>query len=324
MATKTPVIAVIGSLNIDLVTYTSRIPQAGETMTANGFNVGLGGKGANQAVACAKLSRSKAALDRGTATVRMVGAVGADAYGTMMSAGLREFGVDVSGVEVRSGMKTGVAVIIVEEATGENRIMLSPEANHSVRPEHFRELPAPLPDLVIMQLEIPLDTVLQIMATAHRQGVPVLLNPAPAQQIPDEYYGYVSHFVVNETEAVFMSGRDDADVETPEGLAAVARIFQSRGAQNVLITLGGKGVYYADAGGRSGHVPAEKAKVVDTTAAGDTFVGAYALEVVRCGGSAAESFDIEKAVRIANGAARRTVEKRGAQDSIPWLDELDS
>ncbi|KAJ9136909.1 Ribokinase [Pleurostoma richardsiae] len=313
-----PVLAVIGSLNIDLVTYTPRIPDGGETMTASSFHVGLGGKGANQAVACAKLSRSKSALDAGTATVKMVGAVGDDAYGGMMTTGLRDFGVDVSGVETRRGMKTGVAVILVEETTGENRILLSPEANHSLLPEHFRELPSPLPDLIIMQLEIPLETVLQILDTAHKKGVPVLLNPAPAQKIPAEYYKSISHFVVNETEALFMSDCDESELETEAGLGKIAGVFKSKGAENVLITLGGKGVYYSGSDGRSGLVPAEKAKVVDTTAAGDTFVGTYALEAV----TKAAGFDMEKAVRAANRAAARTVEKKGAQESIPWLDEL--
>ncbi|KAH8894572.1 Ribokinase-like protein [Thozetella sp. PMI_491] len=311
-----PTIAVIGSLNVDLVTYTPRIPAAGETMTASGFHVGLGGKGANQAVACAKLSRSQADRSAGSAVVRMIGAVGDDAYGSMMTAGLGGFGVDVSGVETRPGMKTGVAVIVVEEAIGENRIMLSPEANHSLLPEHFQSLPSPLPALIIMQLEIPLPTVLEILKRAQQSGVPVLLNPAPAQAIPVEHYKNISHLVVNESEAVFMSGSDESQLQSNAGLANLAELFHSRGTQNVLITLGGRGVYYSTSSGRAGLVPAEKAHVVDTTAAGDTFVGAYALQAVRPG------FDIEKAVRMANKAAARTVEKKGAQESIPWQDEL--
>ncbi|KXJ89298.1 ribokinase [Microdochium bolleyi] len=329
-AARKPIITTIGSLNVDIVVYTPRVPLGGETLTASSFHTGLGGKGANQAVACAKLSRARTALGDGTADVRMVGAVGSDAYGTEMLAGLQSVGVDTSGVLVRqgAGSKTGVATILVEESSGENRILLSPEANHTVTPELFAEkLPEPRPDLIIMQLEIPLPTVLQILETARREKVAVLLNPAPAVKIPVEYYPGITHLVVNETEAALLTDCEESELDTAEGLARVAGIFHGYGTRNVLITLGGRGVYYSSTavqeveGGasvRSGLVPAEKVKVVDTTAAGDTFVGAYSLAIV--GGD----FDIEKAVRVANSAAALTVQRKGAQDSIPWLDELSS
>ncbi|KAH7018156.1 Ribokinase-like protein [Microdochium trichocladiopsis] len=317
MATRKPIITTIGSLNVDVVVYTPRVPEGGETLTASSFHTGLGGKGANQAVACAKLSRSRDSLADGTADVRMVGAVGSDVYGTSMLSGLRDVGVDTSGVAVREGAKTGVATIIVEETSGQNRILLSPEANHTVLPEHFATaLPEPTPDLVVMQLEIPLPTVLQILDTARRQGVQVLLNPAPAVKIPAEYYPGITHLVVNETEAALLTGCAESELDTPEGLARVAGIFHGYGTRNVLVTLGGRGVYYSSSGNKSGLVPAQKVKVVDTTAAGDTFVGAYSLAVV--GGD----FDIEKAVKVANSAAAITVQRRGAQESIPWLNEL--
>lgn len=314
-----PQITVIGSLNMDLVTYTQRVPLGGETLSASSFHVGLGGKGANQAVACAKLSRSKSALSSGTVEVRMVGAVGDDAYGTMMKSGLQGFGVNAEDIATRKDTKTGVAVIIVEETTGENRILLSPEANYTLLPEHFHELPSPLPSLVILQLEIPMETVLQILVAAKKQNVPVLLNPAPAQKIPSEHYGGIAHLVVNESEAMLLSDCPESDLETVDGLRKVAGGFIDLGVKNVLITLGGRGVYFhRGADGHHGLVPAEKVNVVDTTAAGDTFVGMYALEVTK------ETFDIGEAVRIANRAAARTVQKKGAQESIPWLDELDA
>ncbi|KAJ1324197.1 ribokinase [Microdochium nivale] len=323
MASRKPIITTIGSLNVDVVVYTPRVPDGGETLTASSFHTGLGGKGANQAVACAKLSRSRGASPGdGTADVRMVGAVGSDAYGTEMLVGLRAIGIDTSGVLVKDGRKTGVATILVEESTGQNRILLAPEANHTVLPELFaKSLPNPTPDLVIMQLEIPLPTVLQVLKTAERQGIPVLLNPAPAVKIPVEHYKGVTHLVVNETEAALLTGCDESELDTTEGLARVAGLFHGYGTQNVLVTLGGRGVYYSSrssgsGGAKSGLVPAEKVTVVDTTAAGDTFVGAYALAVV--GGD----FDIERAVRVANAAAALTVQRKGAQESIPWLDEL--
>ncbi|KAI0871656.1 ribokinase [Hypoxylon argillaceum] len=334
MTTKIPLITVLGSLNIDLVSYVSHHPLPGETMTSNAFAVSPGGKGANQAVACAKLSRSRT-TSTSTSTsadesahIRMLGAVGADSYGALLTSNLASHGVDVSGVASSPSLKTGIAIIVVDEPTGQNRIILSPEANHSLLPSSFAALPAPKPDLLIMQLEIPLPTVLAALRAARDAGVPVLLNPAPAQRMPDDAYAGLAHLVVNETEAAVLGGVSEAELDTEDGLERVAGGFLGLGVKNVIVTLGGRGVFYmaaaaGDGGARKqGLVPAEKAKVVDTTAAGDTFVGQYALDVVGAGTGGAERFDIEAAVRRANRAAARTVEKLGAQDSIPWRDEL--
>ncbi|CAI4211287.1 unnamed protein product [Parascedosporium putredinis] len=273
--TNKPIIAVIGSLNVDVVTY------------------------------------------GGVAVVKMIGAVGDDSYGPLVVNGLKGVGIDASGIQVRNGEKTGVATIIVEEATGENRIMFSAHANATVRPDEFvAGLPQPLPDLIIMQLEIPLDTVTQIITTAQRLNVPVLFNPAPAQKIGKQYYPGVTHLVVNETEAAILSGHDVKELETKEGQARIANVFHDWGSKHVLITLGSKGVYYSVSSGAQGHINAIKVKAVDTTAAGDTFVGVYALEAVK------PDFDIERAVRHANLAASKTVTRKGAQESIPWFDEL--
>ncbi|KAI0914936.1 Ribokinase-like protein [Ustulina deusta] len=325
MATKTPLITVLGSLNIDLVSYVSHHPLPGETMTSNSFAVSPGGKGANQAVACAKLSRSRhpspsTSADE-SAHIRMLGAVGADSYGSLLRSNLSSHGVDVSGVVSSPELKTGIAIIVVDEPTGQNRIILSPEANHSLQPSDFAALPAPRPDLLIMQLEIPLATVLAALRAARHASIPVLLNPAPAQPLPADAYAGLAHLVVNETEAAVLGGVSEADLESESGLESVSRKFLDLGVQNVIVTLGGRGVFYMSAAGaKKGLVPAEKAKVVDTTAAGDTFVGQYALDVV--GAGSAGDFDIEAAVHKANRAAAKTVEKLGAQDSIPWRDEL--
>ncbi|KAI1201656.1 Ribokinase-like protein [Nemania serpens] len=335
MTAKIPLITVLGSLNIDLVSYVSHHPLPGETMTASSFAVSPGGKGANQAVACAKLSRSRntsTSTSTSTSTttdesahIRMLGAVGADSYGSLLTSNLSSHGVDVSGVVASPSLKTGIAIIVVDEPTGQNRIILSPEANHSLRPSDFASPPAPRPDLLIMQLEIPLPTVLAALRAARDAAVPVpvLLNPAPAQPLPDDAYAGLAHLVVNETEAAVLGGVSEADLESEEGLEAVSRKFLDLGVRNVIVTLGGRGVFYMAAAGtggvvaKKGLVPAEKARVVDTTAAGDTFVGQYALDAVGAG-----EFDIEAAVRRANRAAAKTVEKLGAQDSIPWRDEL--
>lgn len=317
MAPK-PTIAVIGSINIDLVTYTPRVPVGGETLTAHGFSVGLGGKGANQAVACAKVSRTKTDVADGTVDVKMVGAVGDDTYGGVITNGLRDVGIDTGDIYVREGEKTGASVIVVESESGENRIMFCPQANATMRPEAFVDnLPRPLPDLLVLQMEIPLETVTQILMTAKKLGVSVLLNPAPALELEEKYYPCVTHLVLNESEAAILSGCNEDDLESQDGRAKVAKIFHDRGVEYVLITLGSRGVYYSVSEKGGGHVPAEKVTAVDTTAAGDTFVGVYAVEAVK-----GEGFKIEEAVRLANKAASKTVLKRGAQESIPWRDEL--
>ncbi|GAB1318690.1 Putative ribokinase [Madurella fahalii] len=369
MASEIPHITVLGSLNMDLVAYVPHHPLPGETLTADAFATSPGGKGANQAVACAKLSRDRPSsasssshggsgggeerssavcyanwdTEAATATahVSMVGCVGADGYGAQLRGNLARHGVDVSGVtEARGGStKTGVALIIVDRPTGENRIVLSPGANHALHPADFatldRLLPGPnhkaaaaaaaaaqprLPDLLIMQLEIPLDTVLAALKAARAAGVDVLLNPAPARTLPPDAYEGLAHLVVNETEAAILGEVDERVLDTEEGLERVSEGFVKRGVRNVIVTLGGRGVYFMSEDGRKGLVPAEKANVVDTTAAGDTFVGRYALDAV---GKKGGEFDIEAAVRKANKAAAKTVERAGAQDSIPWRDELE-
>ncbi|KAI2607577.1 Ribokinase-like protein [Hypoxylon fragiforme] len=350
MATSTqqpPLITVLGSLNMDLVSYVPHHPLPGETLTSTRFAVSPGGKGANQAVACAKLSRPRPHSDNSsstttttntntntntnndiTARVRMLGAVGADTYGTQLLTNLTKYGIDTTSITPSPNLKTGLAIIIVDEPTGQNRIVLSPEANHSLLPSTY-QLPSPSPfghpppSLLIMQLEIPLPTVLAALSTATTLRIPVLLNPAPAQELPLSAYADLAHLVVNETEASILAGVPESSLDTEAGLDAVADTFLARGVRNVVVTLGGRGVYYRSSGdgdgdgdGKKGLLPAEKANVVDTTAAGDTFVGRYALEVV------SGHFDIVDAVRKANRAAAKTVERLGAQESIPWRDEL--
>ncbi|ROW14625.1 hypothetical protein VPNG_03183 [Cytospora leucostoma] len=375
-STPLPRICVLGSLNIDLVSYVPHHPEPGETLTSSSFDVSPGGKGANQAVACAKLSRPRPDSGNGngngsgnsddnaqttttTAHVSMVGAVGADTYGQILLDNLTTHGVDVSGVARPEALKTGMALIIVDEPTGQNRIVLSPEANHQGNaPEDFESAIWPRvvgsggggggggggkgkeggeeeeeeeeekkPDLLIMQLEVPLPTVLGALSAARAAGIPVLLNPAPAAELPGAAYRGLAHLVVNETEAAALSGLPVGRLDTAEGCAEVAGVFVGRGVRNVVITLGGRGVYYkssaGDNGGLEGLVPAERVgEVVDTTAAGDTFVGQYALEVVGSGARGEEGFDVAAAVGKSNKAAALTVQRKGAAASIPWRDEV--
>lgn len=358
-------ITVVGSLNMDLVMHTARLPSPGETLTAESFETDCGGKGANQAVACARLSCTRPTsgsehtsrddghdpagsaqrtltgrLDDGEVHVHMVGAVGDDGFGKSVMAALRDdAGVDVSAVQTLSGAKTGVALITVETGTGENYILLAPNANHAMTPSMFQEWPriAPRPDLIVLELEIPLETVLQVLHVAKGAGLDVLLNPAPAVPLPDEAYAGITHLILNETEAAILSDTSLDQFEDEELVGRVCDVFLDRGVRfAVVVTLGGRGAYFChrqqqrhgedhdpaseDRQSRvRGIVAASKVSVVDTTAAGDTFVGAYAVQIARAG---RQEVDLTSIVGWANRAAAKTVQRRGAQGAIPWLDEM--
>ncbi|KAF1995227.1 ribokinase-like protein [Amniculicola lignicola CBS 123094] len=320
---KPAVISVIGSLNVDLVTRTSRVPVGGETLTSESFDIGFGGKGANQAVACARLSRTEKQALNGEASdveVRMVGAVGDDQFSPDFLKSLRKDGLNTDKIKVLPGKKTGVAVIIVETQSGENRIMFCPGANYDVKVEDLVDDDA---SVALFQLELPLDVVLHNMKVARDKGVETIINPAPAIPLPDEAYSGLGHLIVNETEASILSG-----IENPTSWDKVAAVFVSRGVKNVIITLGGDGVYYQTEKRQSESlpgkiVPARKVKVVDTTAAGDTFAGAYSVAVAHWKAmSRGSDFDLDVAIAHANRAASMTVQKKGAQSSIPWANEV--
>ncbi|KAI9749902.1 MAG: minichromosome maintenance protein 5 [Chaenotheca gracillima] len=334
------IITVIGSLNTDLVTRTARVPEAGETLMGQSFSTGSGGKGANQAVACARLSRGKPDVNPSKkrriegdgassgvdasqtpdqdVIVKMIGAVGTDEFGKPLVDGLKEDGIDTSGVLFSEEARTGVACIFVEEATGENRILFTPGANFTWKPEHFDELAAPLPHLIVLQLEIPLETVLRITEVAKTKGVPVLLNPAPAMPLPEKAYEAITHLIVNRSEAGVLAGIPEDEV-VGDRIGSIATSFIDKGVQNVIITLGAQGAFFKQSNGTTGHCAAEKVSVVDTTAAGDTFAGAYAVEAAKATDG---NFDIKRAVQRASQAAALTVQRQGAQSSIPWLDDV--
>ena len=313
-----PCITVIGSINIDIITRTSRIPAAGETIISQSFDTGHGGKGANQAVACARLSRKKDD-ELGEVEVRMDGAVGADTFGEELIHGLRANGVTTTGIHRIQGERTGAAVVIVEEQTGENRILMSPNANYSLRPSAYVQISGQLPNLIVLQLEIPLDTTLQILQTAQRMGIDVLLNPAPAQTLPKEAYSAVTHFVVNESEAAIITSSVDMNPSWTEWGDHFERLV-ALSVHHIIITLGGAGVIYLDTYEQKvWRFNAEKVDVIDTTAAGDTFVGAYAIAAMA---NAKTGWHTAAAVEWANTVAAKTVERRGAQSAIPWLDEV--
>lgn len=326
------IITIIGSLNTDLTTITSRVPSSGETITASGFTTGAGGKGANQAVACARLSRDNVS----NVVVKMVGAVGSDSFGTDLIAGLIDNCVDTSGIRVVEGQVTGVAVILVEETTGDNRILLNPGANHTLQAADFltkESLGSPQPRLIILQLEIPVSTIVQIMKIAKEAGIPVLLNPAPAVKLPEEVFQDLEHLILNETEAAIMLGADITTFESSSmDWSRVTDEFLSKGVRNVIVTLGGNGAFFSNKLGGGHRMPAAKvSKIVDTTAAGDTFIGAYAVKAVRASIKSPETSGysqyevgewIQLAVKYACDAAGKTVERAGAQAAIPWSEEV--
>lgn len=336
------VITVLGSLNTDMVTVTPRVPSAGETLRAKSFDVGWGGKGANQAVAAARLSRSNPRKDDfeamfwgGLIQVRMIGAVGEDPFAAPLLRSMEEDGIDVGGVQQLSGVNTGTATIIVEEGSGENRILFTPGANYELTPNDELVPGNYYGDVVIFQLETPVDVVLHHMQKAKEAGAQVILNPAPATELPDSAFSNITHLILNETEIEILAHLPQGaiseafqDFQQSE-LNHLAREFINKGISTVVVTLGAQGAFYQTASrvhsGLPGkRLPAWKAKVVDTTAAGDTFVGAFAVCMASAPSQSglSEEDAVDDAVQFAVRAAARTVEKPGAQKAIPWLDEV--
>ncbi|KAI5356610.1 putative ribokinase/fructokinase, carbohydrate/purine kinase, PfkB, carbohydrate kinase PfkB [Septoria linicola] len=303
-------VAVIGSLNIDFVTRTSRIPQPGETLQAISFDTGFGGKGANQAVGAARLAGEDV-------KVRMIGAVGDDGFGSDYFEALGKEGIDTSGIRRLKDEKTGVTNIVVDE-TGENRIMFV--ANANMKFDDSEDLVSDQEgDVVVFQLEIPFETVLYNMRKAREHGRHVMFNPAPAVKLPEDSYANMDTLIMNETEAAILSGQAETSSDRDTLLQRCETFLRKGVRQAVVITLGGDGLVYATASGASGHVSAHKVKVVDTTAAGDTFVGGYAVRRAR---HVSGEFDYKQALEFATLAASKTVKKHGAMAAIPYLKDL--
>jgi ribokinase len=340
-----PRIRVIGSLNIDYTTTTPRFPGAGETITARALSINAGGKGANQAVACGRASYTSKTMH--DVQVEMVGAVGAKdpQYTALLKPVLERTGIDCSGVREVEGSQTGTATIIVDEASGgENRILVVPGANYDgmedTKEVLKRALKEPLPEVFVLQGEIPQETtfaLLKAIPEAAGKGgkmVEVVFNPAPVYRegIPVDCLKYVTHLIVNETEmgqlAVDAGDRynaADTEEEKRAALNVAATTFHRRLIRNVVITRGADGVFCSTPDG-SFHLDAAKVtKVSDTTAAGDTFVGYYAVELARQKERTKEMATEEtlnEACRRATLAASRCVERRGAVESIPWGHEI--
>lgn len=295
-----PDILVVGSLNTDLVVRTPRFPKPGETIHGEDLATVPGGKGANQAVAAARQG----------ASVAMLGRVGQDRFGDFLLDNLKQDHVDTSRVR-RDDAATGTAMIIVDRE-GQNSIVLSPGANGKVRPADVG--PASFPDvkLVLFQLEIPLETVVHAARLAKEKGVRVVLNPAPARPIPDELISLADYLLPNETELSLLTGKEVTDVPSAE---PAARALLARGVQTVIVTLGANGALLVTRDGAK-HVPAFKVKVVDTTGAGDAFIGGFAAAVLR-------GLGLEEAVRYGSACGALATTKFGAQPSLPTKQEVE-
>jgi ribokinase len=295
-------VVVIGSLNMDLVTRAPRLPRGGETLIGQSFATVSGGKGANQAVAAARLG----------AQVSMVGCVGSDAYGAELRAALMAEQVDCQAVSTVNG-STGVALIVVDD-NSQNAIVIVAGANGELTPALIGCFDSVLQaaDVIICQLEVPDATVGHALKRGRELGKTVILNPAPASgPLPASWYANIDYLIPNESEAAALSGLPVDSRETAQ--AAATRLIEM-GAGKVIITLGAQGALLAD-GQRFEHSSAPTVKAVDTTAAGDTFVGGFAAALAN-GKSEAE------AIRFGQVAAALSVTRAGAQPSIPTLSDV--
>ena len=291
-----PVIAVVGSLNIDLVAYTARVPSAGETVIGDRFQMGFGGKGANQAVMAARLG----------ARVSMVGALGDDVYAGMTRENLQGQGVDATHIARVAG-SSGVAPIWVEP-DGTNRIIVVPGANGAVDPEAAAAAIRSMAevDVVIGQLEIPQRVTAAAFRAAHQRGAVTILNPAPAAELDADLVAGASWLIPNETEFGILAGIERLDPEDDQAILAYA----SRNAPRLLVTLGSRGAALVTTTGEVRRVAATPVTPVDTTGAGDAFVGAFAVGL-------AAGLDEVAAVRLGIACASDSVTRTGTQSSFP-------
>lgn len=295
---------VLGSINLDHMIRAHRAPQGGETLHAEEVFSSGGGKGANQAVATKRLG----------VDTTMLGAVGSDDEGRVMLELLTEEGICLEGIKTLADTRTGQAFIIVEDS-GENRILVHGGANMKLTPEMMNEYKDMLQktDFVLSQFEVPMSVITAAFRLAKKAGVMTVLNPAPApEEIPHDLLEVTDIVIPNETEAQLLTG---IEVNDETSMRQCAEALHEKGISTVIITLGSRGAYYHTKD-KEGIVPAFKVEAKDTTAAGDTFIGAFMSKLND------DMSNLEEAIRFGNLASSIAVQRFGAQLSIPTLEEL--
>lgn len=299
---KEPMITVLGSMTMDLVAKTKRRPIKGETVLGEAFGMVPGGKGANQAVTAAKLG----------VKTNMVGRLGEDLFQKPILDNLRNEGVLTDYIKIDESVSTGIAHISVD-SQGDNSIIMVPLANANIKEADVDEVEHLIArsQLLMLQLEIPLPTVLYAVKVAKKHNVPVILNPAPAQPLPDEIYQYIDYLTPNESETEILTGIKLTDLESSK---IAAKEFLNRGVKNVIITLGKNGCLISE-DREFKHITARSVDVVDTTAAGDAFNGGMAVGL-------AKGLSVEQAAAFGGVIGTLAVTKFGAQSSLPSLQEV--
>ncbi|MBK5262894.1 MAG: ribokinase [Peptostreptococcaceae bacterium] len=296
-------ITVIGSLNMDLVVNTEKIPRPGETVMGKNFKQVPGGKGGNQADAAAKLG----------ADVRMIGCIGDDSMGNILKTSLASDGVKVDSVLTKAGISTGIASIIVEDS-GDNAITVAPGANYELNTKDIEGLSQIVKEskVILLQLEIPVDSVKAALMIGKQAGSITILNPAPAAKMDGEIYDYVDILTPNETELEFLTGHETVTLEQVE---AAGKLLIDKGVKEIIVTLGHNGCMHIKRNWQK-HYEAYKVKAIDTTAAGDGFNGALAVCLN-------DGKTMDEAIQFAMKVGAMTVTKEGAQTSLPLKAEVD-
>lgn len=296
-------LVVLGSINADHILNLESFPTPGETVTGHHYQVAFGGKGANQAVAAG----------RSGADIAFIACTGDDDIGERVRRQLERDRIDVAPVRAVNAQSTGVALIFVN-AEGENVIGIHAGANAALSVEQVEAEKARIAgaQALLMQLESPLESVLAAAKIAHQHQTTVVLNPAPARDLPDELLSLIDIITPNETEAEKLTG---IRVENDDDAAKAARVLHEKGIGIVMITLGSRGVWVSH-DGQGRRVPGFKVQAVDTIAAGDTFNGAFVTTLL-------EGTALDEAIRFAHAAAAIAVTRKGAQPSVPWREEID-
>lgn len=297
-------LVVLGSINADHILKLDHFPHPGQTLTGKDYQVAFGGKGANQAVAAG----------RSGANISFIACVGDDAIGTSVKTQLQQDHIDISAIESIANESTGVALIFVNQLA-ENCIGICAGANASLTPSYVHRYQSVIQnaDALLLQLETPLESIIEAAKIANASNVRVILNPAPARELPEQLLNLVDIITPNETETLSLTGKI---VHNEQDANEAAQILHGKGIKTVVITMGARGVWLSE-NGQGQLIQGFKVDAVDTIAAGDTFNGAFVTALL-------EEKTAQNAARFANAAAALAVTRSGAQPSVPWRQEIDS